>query len=150
MSAPDPTDRRSFARTIDAVGPLMDWVERFVEANGVDPMVGGQVQLVIEELFTNHVRHQAAEEGDIEIGLSRLDGGAMDVVITDRFATEFDPRRVHDARLDQPLHDRAPGGLGLFLVQKLAAEFDYTFEDGTAVTRVRIDGTAGGEERAEA
>lgn len=150
MSAPDPTDRRSFARTIDAVGPLMDWVERFVDSQGVDPMIGGQVQLVIEELFTNHVRHQAAEEGDIEIGLDHLAGGAVRVEVVDRFATEFDPRRVHDPRLDQPKHERAPGGLGLFLVQQLAAEFDYIFENGTAITRVRIDGTAGDEERAEA
>jgi anti-sigma regulatory factor (Ser/Thr protein kinase) len=83
------------------------------------------LNLVLEELFVNSVRHGGCEgmEEAVEVGL-RLDGNGVLVEFSDR-GTPFDPANAPAPNLDAPAEERRPGGLGIHLVRELMGDFEY-------------------------
>jgi len=119
---------RRFLRELDSLPSVHDFVRDFCRARGVDDDRAFEVDLVIEELFTNLVKHQRGRE---EIGLG-LDGesGWVTITLTDRDVERFDPTTLPD---DTERRNRAliPGGRGIGLVKKLVDELRYDYRDRT-------------------
>lgn len=44
----------------------------------------------------------------------------------------FDPTRLKQVDVDAPLAERTPGGLGLYLVLKMADSINYEYHDRTS------------------
>lgn len=89
--------------------------------------------LVIEELFTNTVRHGHRNESDspVRIGLS-LDEGRIALMYEDS-APRYDPLARLSAPpsgLTSPIEERPIGGLGVYLVGQLVAGARYAYENG--------------------
>jgi serine/threonine-protein kinase RsbW len=113
------------------------FVEAFCSrlAIGHDDML--RLVLVVEELFTNAVQHGYAGGADGTDAGVRLElahaPGRLQLFIEDS-APAFDP--LAQARAGAPALDyidvefRQPGGLGLVLVEQLAAEARYAREQG--------------------
>jgi len=117
--------------------PVQAFLEAFCEAAGVQRAQCLRLNLVLEELFTNTIKH--GHRGDCDapvwIGLTRADG-AVQVVYEDK-APPFNPY----ARLSEPVVDttvsmRKIGGLGVLLTNELAASRDYAYLFGR--NRIRL------------
>lgn len=91
-----------------------------------------RLDLVLEEMLMNVFHHAyPGELGDVELALvPRLEGdppGQLSLTLTD-WGVAFDPLAPEDqgleadleANLGADLDDRAPGGMGLFLLRTLA------------------------------
>jgi serine/threonine-protein kinase RsbW len=83
------------------------------------------LNLILEELFTNALRHGgcAGLENAVQIHLER-DGGNVWVEFSDR-GPAFDPLSAPAPDLESPLEDRLPGGLGVHLVRQTIGSLDY-------------------------
>ena len=126
-----------FLARLDQMRPVQAFLEAFCEAAGVQRAQCLRLNLVLEELFTNTVKH--GHRGDCDapvwIGLTRADG-AVQVVYEDK-APPFNPY----ARLSEPVVDttvsmRKIGGLGVLLTNELAASRDYAYLFGR--NRIRL------------
>jgi len=100
-------------------------VETFGRQNGLPPDALFSLNLVLEELFTNALKHGGC------VGLAAaarvsLDarGGEIAVEFADRGAA-FDPASAPAPDFSSSLADRQPGGLGLHFVRQLAREVAY-------------------------
>jgi anti-sigma regulatory factor (Ser/Thr protein kinase) len=126
---------RRFPRDVAALDSIFNFVRAYLDHERLDPRCAFDIDLVVEELFTNLVRHNRGNQ-EIEIGLGRLDG---DVTLTLRdFDVEpFDPTRGA-AVPDEGTH-LAPGGRGILLVQRLSKEFTYDYGDRTSTLTARLD-----------
>ena len=119
------------ARSVDALPELMELVDTFFAKTAANPKVRFPVELAIEEVFTNFVRHNARGRGGISVGLG-VDDGELVIEVTDRDTPRFDP--VADAPnvdTELPLEMRKEGGLGIFLVMKMMDRVEYTHENRT-------------------
>jgi anti-sigma regulatory factor (Ser/Thr protein kinase) len=120
----------SFERDLLALPQVFKLVERFFASAGVSPSDRFPVELSVEEVFTNFVRHNAKGRDGIDIML-RLDGANLSVALTDYDAPRFDiTKEAPDPGIDQPLQKRKPGGLGLYLVRKMMDRVEYRHEKG--------------------
>ena len=126
-----------FIARLDQLRPLQAFLEAFCAAGGVQRAECLRLNLVLEELFTNTVKH--GHKGDcnapVWIGLTRADGAVL-VVYEDK-APPFNPY----ARLSEPVVDttvsmRKIGGLGVLLTNELAASRDYAYLFGR--NRIRL------------
>ena len=54
----------------------------------------------------------------------------------------FDPRVAPVVDVNAPLEERTPGGLGLYLVMKMANSINYTYRDRTSKITFVADGKA--------
>ena len=100
-----------------------------------------RVVLVVEELFTNTLRHGYGRECDepIEIVLE-ADGDVVRLRYRDA-AARYDPLGGLEASreaLDAPLEARPVGGLGVPLIAGLAEDIAYAFENGRNCLRMTL------------
>ena len=110
------------------------FAEDFCDRQGVDRGDALRLTLVIEELFSNTVRHGYGDDSDapIRIALS-IEDGRVAMLYEDR-APPFDPRALWSeppAHIDAPLELRPVGGLGVHLLGELVVEARYAYEDGS-------------------
>ena len=119
-----------FPREAGALDDVIAFVTPFLDAIGASPEVRYAVELSVEELFTNFVRHNPAGKEEIEIRLQRR-ADELTIAMTDFDAQRFDINTdAPDPGVDRPLDEREPGGLGLFLIKKLMDRVEYR-HDGT-------------------
>lgn len=123
--------RRKFKRDIVSLDGIFSFAGEFESGNGLDDSASYFLDLTLEELFTNLVRHaKGSDEIDIEI---ELDGDLMTIRLTDRETAAFDGNSLGEVNTEAPLMERQPGGLGIHLVKKMADSLEYDYDDGTLV-----------------
>lgn len=100
----------------------------FCSANGLSAEAELQLNLVLEELFVNAIRHGGCEgrEGVARIRLARGED-AVEVDFRDR-GEPFDLTAAPEADLRAPLASRQRGGLGIHLVRQIMREVVYRRE----------------------
>jgi anti-sigma regulatory factor (Ser/Thr protein kinase) len=103
---------------------------RFCRAHSLADDVEFDLNLVLEELFTNTVRHGGCQgqEGAVRIDLTMLPNG-VGVQYADR-GSAFDPTSAPAPDLSGPLETRRAGGLGIHLVRQIVRDLAYQRVDG--------------------
>lgn len=126
-----------FLARLDQLRPMQRFLERFCAESGLSRAAYLRLNLVLEELFTNTVRHGHRGDCDapIWIAVSRS-GDTLSALYEDK-APPFNPY----ARLTEPVVDttvsmRKIGGLGVLLTMELAASRDYAYLFGR--NRIRL------------
>ena len=126
-----------FARNLDALEALFSFVERFARSRPLDEATAFAVQLAVEELFTNLVRHNKGGAEQIAVRLE-LDGGRLLIALTDFDVDPADPAAETSPTVLLPLAERPVGGLGIHLVRSMFDSLTYEYRDRTLhVTAVK-------------
>ena len=112
------------------LGRLAEEVAWFCEENALDTEVEFDLNLVMEELFTNAVRRGGCE-GVKEAARVRLERreDCVEAEFADR-GREFDPSTAPEPDLMAPLAERASGGMGLHLVRRTVSDLTYRRAEG--------------------
>lgn len=116
-----------------ALGPLLEDLEAYAEAQALGPRLSHHLLLLAEEVAANVVMH-AAGASFVGLRLRRSPGTLLLVVEDDGPA--FDPLALAAPDTAAPLEDRDAGGLGVLLVRRLSRAVTYA-RDG-AVNRLSV------------
>jgi anti-sigma regulatory factor (Ser/Thr protein kinase) len=126
---------RRFPREIAALDSIFAFVREFLADQGLKGDGAFEADLVLEELFTNLVRHNRGRQ-DIEIGLGRS-GGDLVLVLRDFDVEPFDPTQfTEESAAESP--DLTPGGRGIVLVLRMTKEFRYDYSERTSTLTARL------------
>ena len=123
---------RSFPRDIGALDSIFEFVRDVFAAESIDPVNTFEVDLVLEELFTNMVKYSTESSSDIAIRIDRRNDRLI-LCLTDSDVDRFDPTQAGEVDIDRPLGDRKPGGLGIHYVRQMTESFDYEYRDRTSI-----------------
>ncbi len=129
---------QKFKRSFDELKHIVAETERFFAEHGIDSSLRNVVDLAIEELFVNMVTYNAETDEDILIEMKPHDQG-IEISLTDYDVERFDPREVRPVNVDAPLEDRAPGGLGLYLVLKMVDSIHYEYRNRQSKITMIVD-----------
>lgn len=124
------TYQRGFLATWDDISEAALWLEEAAKALALPDKTLFNMQLCLEELLTNIVKHGGNEvQSDsattpvIELSLAVQEDAAV-LVIEDN-AKPFDVAAAQAHAIDQPIADVTPGGLGVQLIKSFASEIAY-------------------------
>ncbi len=110
---------------------LTDAVDEFCDKRDVPPQFAMQLNLVLEELFTNTVSYgydgQDRAGQPIRVSLSAANG-AVHAEISDG-GLPFDPLQLPPPDLTSDVDERAIGGLGVHFLRTLMADLAYVRRD---------------------
>jgi serine/threonine-protein kinase RsbW len=124
-----------FRREVDALREIFVFLATFVDGHEIDEKTAFCINLVVEELFTNMVRHNEGGGDSIVLSLEqRNDQVFLELIDSD--VEPFDPDTAEVPPVDAGIEDRRPGGLGIYLVKKMVDELNYDYE--TEGRRMRI------------
>jgi anti-sigma regulatory factor (Ser/Thr protein kinase) len=127
---------RRFPRAIGSLPLLVAFVREFFAERRWDPEQAFDVDLVLEELFTNMVRHARGGTSEVEVGLG-ADDGSLTVRLCDRGVEPWDPEQAPPVDVNRPLEERRPGGLGIHFLRQITRDLRFEHRDGdTIVTAV--------------
>ncbi len=121
-----------YPATIDGVVAAAAWLHQAAEAAGLPGKLVFALEVCLEELFTNVIRHGGpgpATTGDEELPLSvdlelDLDGEDIALVIEDN-GRSFDVSQAPAHPIRRPLEEVMPGGLGMQLIRSFSHELLY-------------------------
>ena len=117
-------------RSLKAVGPLLEFVDRFAEEHELDERLAFATRIVTEELFANLVRHNVGGRETIEVGLT-LDDELLTLCLRDFDVEPFDAAGRGPVDVSRPLSERTAGGLGLHFVRSFFDDLSYSHSGGT-------------------
>ena len=137
---------KTYPRNFDQISVIVADTERFFTEQGIDGSLRMKVDLSVEELFVNMVTYNTDTDRDIQVEMLPLEDG-IEVSLTDYDVERFDPTMAGDVDGDAPLSERTPGGLGLYLVLKMADSIHYEYHDRTSrITFTNRVAAGGGEQ----
>jgi serine/threonine-protein kinase RsbW len=113
------------------------FLEHFCGESGIDREHCLRLNVVLEELFVNTVRHGHRGECDAPVWMTLELGEATVRVTYEDTAPPFNPyARLPESPPDTSLEMRKIGGLGLLLTKEMTANRDYAYLFGR--NRVRL------------
>ena len=109
----------------------LDRVRQFVgqaaQECGLNANAIYQVQLAVDEAFTNIVEHAYGGECDEDIQCTcQISDEGLNVMLHD-CGQAFDPTVVPDPDLKASLQERRVGGLGVYFIRQLMDEVEFKF-----------------------
>lgn len=120
--------QQSFGRNLDKLADIVSFTDRFFSDEEIDPSMRYVIDLCVEELFVNMITYNTETSADILIEMKPR-GQGVEVSLTDFDVERFDPRETVAVNVDAPLEQRTPGGLGLYLVLKMADSIHYEYRN---------------------
>jgi serine/threonine-protein kinase RsbW len=117
--------------TTDNLPQLQEFILAGAARNHALPEVLLKLEMVLEEVFLNIVNHGYSGDrtGNIKAGCTFSDDKGFIVRIIDH-GPPFDPSSRPDPDTSLSVEDRNIGGLGIFLVRKMADHVEYQRSDG--------------------
>lgn len=112
--------------TLDAMDQVTAFVEQELEAKDIPMKVIAQINIAVDEIFSNIARYSGAS--DATVGVS-VEAGS----ITLRFADNgrpYNPTEMPDPDITLPAEEREIGGLGIYMVKKSMNSVEYEYRDG--------------------
>ena len=129
-----------FRREIEALDEIFAFLETFADGQEVDEKTAFCINLVVEELFTNMVRHNEGGGDRITVSIERRDD-RLHLELVDSDVEPFDPETVEVPPVDADIAERRPGGLGIFLVQSMVDDLNYDYEPQGRRMRITVTKT---------
>ncbi len=119
----------SLAGSLSELDRLSEMLEMIGERWELSAKAVLQMNLALDELFTNVVSYGIDNQADQQISFS-LDncGDEIKIIVTDG-GKPFDPTCAPDPALDLPLDKQPVGGLGIFLMRQYTDRIEYRREN---------------------
>jgi serine/threonine-protein kinase RsbW len=139
----------SFPGTVKGIIEALRWIETLAAAQRFPEELSFDIQVCVEELFTNLVRYggglwsddpAAMGESQTTIRMSinlAVASDSVTVVLEDN-GTPFDVAAAPPKQVDRPLEAARPGGLGIQLIKKLSSDLAYDHVDGLNRTTLKF------------
>ena len=130
LSVSQSTDSLTLDGKLSEIPRLTAETARFCLEHSLGEEVEFHLNLVLEELFANAVRHGGCEgmRGAARVQLEMVANGVA-IEFADCGAP-FDPTAAPAPELDAPLETRQIGGLGIHLVRQIVRDLRYERVDG--------------------
>ena len=123
---------------LENIPAVAEFVDGALEALGCPMKAKAQLGVAVDEIFSNIARYAYAPgTGAATVRVEALEGPrAVELTFTDSGAA-YDPLAREDPDTGAPIEERAPGGLGVYIVKKTMDAMSYERADGRNILRVK-------------
>jgi len=129
----------AFTAKLQSFNDVRTFVEEFAQAAAIAREDCHKLTLVVEELFTNTVRHGHRGDSNAPVELTLEHDGARTSVIYEDTAPKYDSlAAAMGTDIESTIKRRHVGGLGMVLTFALAESAQYVFANGKNRILIRL------------
>ena len=132
--------RKDFPRRMESLGPMKEFVATECGKFGVNEAISSKLTLALEELAVNAIKYDDRPERSLSVELIRS-SDEMRLIFLE-YGAPFNPLEHPPPDITAGLEERPIGGLGIFLVTRLADQVEYKRQDGNNIVTLTMK-TAG-------
>ena len=126
---------RRFQRDQSSLPELNRFVAEFLTSQGLAPSNAYDIDLILEELFTNVLKYGSGRDA-VAVRLERQDSTVTIALREFDVAKAYDITRSPEPDLTRPIAERPVGGLGIHMVRQLAETIRYEYRDRISTTTI--------------
>ncbi len=120
--------KREFRAILPELEEMILFILDFIEEKS-DNKLKYKFRLISEEILVNIINYGFEENnGKIEISCEWISENIVEVTIKDN-GKEFNPLKREEPDVTKPIEEKEIGGLGIFMVKKLADKVYYEYKD---------------------
>ena len=119
---------RVFKRKLDSLEDIHHFILDFAAKNSLDKKTIFNIDIVVEELFANAVKHNPGNTHDVTLSLSK-DSEKLIISVVDEDVDPFDIRQTEAYDPHKPLEERRVGGVGIPLIKQLSDDIAYEYQN---------------------
>ena len=124
--------KRSVEPSLDQIGAVSEFFEGELAAHQAPAKVIAQVNVAIDEIFSNIARYSGATSATVGC---EVEAGRAVLRFTDN-GRPYDPTQQADPDTTLGAEEREIGGLGIFMVKKTMDRIAYSYSDGINVLTI--------------
>ena len=121
-----------------SISTVSDFFDNCLEEFAIPLRIGYSLKVVTDEIFSNIVHYSGATGSEI---LFRNDADRITLVFADD-GKPYNPLEAEEPDITAGLEERKIGGLGLFMVKKMAESVQYEYAAGKNQMTVVLSKTA--------
>ena len=121
-----------------SISGVSDFFDRCLDEFAVPLRIGYSVKVVTDEIYSNIVYYSGAKTAEL---LFQNDPERITLVFADD-GKPYDPLEAEDPDITSGVEERKIGGLGLFMVKKMAESTQYEYTGGRNRLTVILSKTA--------
>jgi serine/threonine-protein kinase RsbW len=116
---------------------IRDFIRKSLQVHSVSDLDISEVVLAIDEMCSNLMihAHQCNPDELFELHIEAEKNNPLVFEIIDD-GTVFDINQFHEPELDNIIHEKRKGGLGIRLVKSIMDKVEYKHEDGKNICRL--------------
>ena len=135
----DHTMERSFTVVPDmaSVSQVSDFLDSCLEEYQIPLRMGYSLKVVADEIFSNIVHYSGAKSAEILF----VNGTDTVTLVFRDDGTAYNPLEADAPDVTAGLEEREIGGLGLFMVKKMAQDISYAYWEGKNQMTVTLSKT---------
>ncbi len=111
---------------LSSVEPVTQFYERILRNNHVPEKVIAQVNIVVDELYSNITRYSGATNATLGYCIT---DDTLHIRFSDN-GTPYDPTKKPDPNISAPAEEREIGGLGVYMAKQIMDSMVYTRQNG--------------------
>lgn len=120
------TTKLNLIPTIESTGQVSAYVELKLEEANVPLKVINQINITVDEIYSNITRYSGATDTTVSI---TIENGCVILSFADN-GIPYDPTKKPDPDTSLSADEREIGGLGLYIVKKTMDTVEYEYKDG--------------------
>ena len=124
--------------TLENITTVTAWVDEQLEALDCPMKAQMQIDIAIDELFSNIARYAYnPETGPATVRIEVVEEPlAVVITIIDK-GVPYDPLKKEDPNTKLPIEEREEGGLGIYMVKKTMDDITYEYVDGQNILKIK-------------
>lgn len=124
--------------TIENIPTVTAWVDEQLEALDCPMKAQMQIDIAIDELFSNIARYAYnPETGPATVRVEVLEEPLAVVITFIDKGIPYDPLKQEDPNTKLPIEEREEGGLGIYMVKKTMDDIAYEYVDGQNILKIK-------------
>lgn len=123
---------------IESISGISDFFDSCLEEFAIPMRIGYSLKVVTDEIYSNIVHYSGAQKAEI---LFKNDADIVTLVFADD-GKPYNPLEAEEPDITAGIEDRKIGGLGLFMVKKMAQSVAYEYAAGKNQMTVILSKTA--------
>ena len=110
----------------DCLQTVAEWVENTMDEWQIPVKTSRNVQIAVDEIFSNIVNYSGANNAKLTL----TDRDKKLLLTFEDDGIHYDPTAAKEPDITLSAEDREVGGLGIFIVKKMATDVRYEYVDG--------------------
>jgi sigma-B regulation protein RsbU (phosphoserine phosphatase) len=118
----------------EAINVVNEFAEKIIQKLETVPKIANKINIIIDEIYSNIINYSKANLLKISYV---IENGQISLIFVDD-GDLYNPLENEDPDINLSAEERDIGGLGIFMVKKLAQSVEYKYEDDKNILKVVI------------
>ena len=128
----------NIAATVENIETVTDFVNEQLEAYDCPKKARMQIDIAIDELFSNIANYAyASENGQATVRVEVVKEPLSVLITFIDGGVPYDPLQASDPDITLSAEEREEGGLGIYMVKKSMDEITYEYKDGQNILKIK-------------